>query len=63
MLLSELRIGEGYEVRDKRALIGTVKLVIHNGKMKLALDFPKNITLLKTQDAKGITDEQKRNLS
>ena len=57
MLLSELKIGEGYEVRDKRSLIGTVKMIVHNGKLKLALDFPQNITLRKTQDAKGFTDE------
>ena len=58
MLLSELKIGEGYEVRDKRSLIGTVKLIVHKGKLKIALDFPQNITLQKTQDAKGLTDEQ-----
>ena len=58
MLLSELKIGEGYEVRDKRSLIGTVKFIVHNGKLKIALDFPQNITLQKTQEAKGLTDEQ-----
>ena len=56
MLLSELRIGEGYEVRDK-SLIGTVKMIVHHGKLKLALDFPASIELRKiTQDVKGLTD-------
>ena len=39
MLLSELKIGEGYEVRDK-SLIGTVKMIIHNGKLKIACFVP-----------------------
>jgi len=56
MLVSELKIGEGYEVRDNRSLIGTVKMIVHKGRLKIALDFPPYITLQKMQDAKGCTD-------
>lgn len=63
MLLSELRIGEGYEVRDKRALIGTVRLIVHKGRLKMALDFDSSITLTKTQDAEGCKDADIRSCS
>jgi hypothetical protein len=55
MLVSELKIGEGYEVRDNRSLIGTVKMIVHKGRLKLALDFPQNITLRKTQEIGTVT--------
>lgn len=54
MLISELQIGDAFEVRDSGTLLGTVRMIVHDKRLKIALDFPRRIELRKvTEDLSG----------